>query len=126
MHVSQRVLLKFHVASEELREKTGLGSFSNLDGAVAGAVAGCRATRWLALEWMLRMLNIISQLGVPSCIAKVHSSTEQDRGRGGAMAMAQAGLLDHFSGDIIDKRYSLVVRRRQGPPLRCRGLQNQK
>jgi hypothetical protein len=80
MYVSQRVLLKFHVASEELREKTGLGSFSNLDGAVAGAVAGCPATQCAAWEWMLRRLNIIPQLGVPSCIAKVHSSNELDRG----------------------------------------------
>ena len=43
----------------------------------------------------------MSQLGVPSGVVKVHSSTEQERGRGGAMA--QAGLLGlHFLGDIID------------------------
>ena len=43
----------------------------------------------------------MSQLGVPSGVVKVHSSTEQERGRGGAIV--QAGLLGlHFLGDIID------------------------
>ena len=85
--------MKLHVASEELREKTGLGSFSKLDG------AGWRSC--------LIASNPLSSLGVDVEEVEHHlpvggalwyceSSTEQDRWCGGAMA--QAGLLDHFSG----------------------------
>ena len=94
--------MKFHVASEEFREKTGLGSFSSRDGAADGAAAGAAAwwpvTPCLVWEWMLRMLNIMSQLGVPSGVVYSHPSAEQRRGRGGAMV--QAWLLGFTSLEI--------------------------
>ena len=90
--------MKFHVASEEFREKTGLGSFSSRDDVGAGAAAWWPATPCLVWEWMLRMLNIMSQLGVPSGVAYSHPSAEQRRGRGGAMV--QAWLLGFTSLEI--------------------------
>ena len=98
IYASQRVFVKFHVASEEFREKTGLGSFSRRDGVAAGAATWWPATPCLVWEWMLRMLNIMSQLGVPSGVVYSHPSAEQMRGRGGAMV--QARLLGFTSLEI--------------------------
>ena len=63
--------MKFDVAAEELREKTGLWSFSDLVGAGASRAAGWVATPWAA--WECR-LNIIPQLGGSYGVVKVDSS----------------------------------------------------
>ena len=86
--------MKFHVASEEFRENVGRGSFSSLAGAATGALFWWPAIPWAVWEWMLRKLNIMSQLGVPSGVVYSHPSNEQVRGRGGGIS--QAWLLGHF------------------------------
>ena len=91
--------MKFQDASEELSENVGLGSFSNF--------VCCYCCCWpvapcTVCEWRLRILYIISQVGVPSGVVKSHSSTEQARGRGAMVNDYWSRLLDHVFRDIIE------------------------